>query len=80
MDTHVAAPAREADALAVQTDSPTDSRDSAPASAPPSRPDKWRWIPDPPEDSIPTHPPSRDAGPSDALIRAFTQLGLLHWR
>jgi hypothetical protein len=80
METDVAAPAQEADAPAVQTDSPTGSREPAATSEQPSRHDTWRWIPDPAEDSIPTHPSGRDAGPSDALIRACTQLGLLHWR
>ena len=80
MDTYVAAPAEEAHAPALQTGSPPGSRDPAAASEQPSRQDEWRWIPDPDEDSIPTHPSSQDAGPSDALIRAFTQLGLLHWR
>ena len=43
-------------------------------------PDSWRWVPDPSEVAIPTPPPGRDAGPSDRLIKALTELGLHYWR
>jgi hypothetical protein len=80
MDTYVAPPAREVDPPAVQTDSPAGPRDLAPVSEQLPPHDDWRWISDPAELSSPMPPSSRDAGPSVALVRAATQLGLQHWR
>jgi hypothetical protein len=78
---HVAEPVQAADSPAVLDDAPvTVSAQTKPVTDAPPQEDEWRWTTHPGDISIPTPTPSRTARPSDALIRAFTQLGLQAWR
>jgi hypothetical protein len=80
MDVHEVERTLGVDAPAVHTDTASGPPETKAVKEQAPQPEEWRWTADPIEPSVPILPSSRNAWPSDALIRVFMQLGLHHWR